>query len=209
MKNAVRPVGSERLFQSFQLALEADGLRPHTISCYLRDVRRFRAYSEPTEPGAVTSDEVRRWVKHLTTSLSPKTVKEAQMGLGRFSRFLVAEGEINTNPATTVKLTKFKVRPQPTYTLDEVKQLLRSCRPDSKKGVRNAAIVSVPFDTGVREGELVSMGIPDWSSSTVMGGNRAMVAKVTPLFMPPADPSSARIRPSRRTGSSRPLGTHS
>ncbi len=167
MKNAVTPLGSERLFQSFQLALEADGLRPHTIACYLRDVRRFWAYVEPPEPGVVTSDDVRKWVKHLTTFLSPKTVKEAQMGLGRFFRFLIAEGEVTTNPTTTVKLTKFKVRPQPTYTADEVKQLLRSCRMDSKEGVRNAAIVSVLFDTGVREGELVSMGLPDWSSSTV------------------------------------------
>lgn len=167
MKNTVRPVGSERLFQSFQLSLEADGLRPHTISCYLRDVRRFWAYVEPLEPGAVTSSEVRQWVKHLTTSLSPKTVKEAQMGLGRFFRFLIAEGEVESNPTTTVKLTKFKVRPQPTYTVDEVRQILRSCRMDSKEGVRNAAVVSVLFDTGVRESELVSMSMPDWSSSTV------------------------------------------
>ncbi len=167
MKNVDRPLGSERLFQSFQLALEADGLRPHTISCYLRDVRRFWAYAEPSEHTDVTSNDVRRWVKHLTTYLSPKTVKEAQMGLGRFFRFLIAEGEIKSNPTTTVKLTKSKVRPQPTYTVEEVKQLLRSCRMDSKEGVRNAAIISVLFDTGVREGELVSMDLPDWSSSTI------------------------------------------
>ena len=44
MKNVDRPLGSERLFQSFQLALEADGLRPHTISCYVRDVQRLGDY---------------------------------------------------------------------------------------------------------------------------------------------------------------------
>ena len=84
MKNIDRPLGSERLFQSFQLALEADGLRPHTISCYMRDVRRFWACAEPSEPAEVTPADVRAWVKELSLTLSPKTVKEAQMGLGRF-----------------------------------------------------------------------------------------------------------------------------
>ena len=37
----------------------------------------------------------------------------------------------------------------------------------TKEGVRNHAIISVLFDTGVREIELVSMGIPDWDTSTV------------------------------------------
>jgi integrase len=59
------------------------------------------------------------------------------------------------------------VTPQPTYTLDEVKKLLASCRVSTKEGVRNHAIISVLFDTGVRESELVSMGIPDWDNSTV------------------------------------------
>ncbi len=65
------------------------------------------------------------------------------------------------DPSRPVRLTKFRVTPQPTYTLDEVNKLLASCRVSTKEGVRNHAIISVLFDSGVRESELVSMGIPD------------------------------------------------
>lgn len=167
MKNAVRALGCNRLFESFELSLKADGLRPHTISCYLRDVRRFWEYAQPEDPKSVTSDQIRKFVTSLKIQLSPKTVHETQMGLRRFFRFLIAEGELTADPSRPVRLTKFRVTPQPTYTLDEVKKLLSSCRVSTKEGVRNHAIISVLFDTGVRESELVSMAIPDWDTSTV------------------------------------------
>ena len=167
MKNAVRALGCDRLFESFELSLKADGLRPHTISCYLRDVRRFWEFAQPEDPKSVTSNQIRKFVTSLKSQLSPKTVHEAQMGLRRFFRFLIAESELTTDPSKPVRLTKFRVTPQPTYTLDEVKKLLSSCRVSTKEGVRNHAIISVLFDTGVRESELVSMGIPDWDTSTV------------------------------------------
>ena len=50
MKNGVRALGCDRLFESFELALNADGLRPHTVSCYLRDVRRFWELSHTENP---------------------------------------------------------------------------------------------------------------------------------------------------------------
>ena len=167
MKNTVRALGCDRLFESFELSLKADGLRPHTISCYLRDVRRFWEFAQPEEPKSVTPEQIRKFVTSLKGQLSPKTVHEAQMGLRRFFRFLVAEGELTTDPSKSVRLTKFRVTPQPTYTLDEVKKLLDSCRVSTKEGVRNHAVISVLFDTGVRESELVSMGIPDWDNSSV------------------------------------------
>jgi len=46
VKNLVTPLGYDRLFDSFELSLKADGLRPHTISCYIRDVRRFWGYAQ-------------------------------------------------------------------------------------------------------------------------------------------------------------------
>ncbi|MCI0882365.1 MAG: tyrosine-type recombinase/integrase [Chloroflexi bacterium] len=167
MKNAVRALGCDRLFESFELSLKADGLRPHTISCYLRDVRRFWEFAQPEDPKSVTSNQIRKFVTSLKSQLSPKTVHEAQMGLRRFFRFLIAESELTTDPSKPVRLTKFRVTPQPTYTLDEVRKLLSSCRVSTKEGVRNHAVISVLFDTGVRESELVSMGIPDWDTSTV------------------------------------------
>jgi integrase/recombinase XerD len=167
VKNAVRPLVQDRLFESFELSLKADGLRPHTIACYVRDIRKFWEFAQPADPKSVTSDQIRKFVTSLKGKLSPKSVHAAQISVRRFFKFLIAEGELTNDPSKPVRLTKFRVTPQPTYTLEEVKKLLASCRVSTKEGVRNHAIISVLFDTGVRESELVSMGIPDWDNSTV------------------------------------------
>ena len=185
MKNLVTPLGYDRLFDSFELSLKADGLRPHTISCYIRDVRRFWGYAQPEDPRAVTADQIREFVTSLRDQLAPKTVHTIQIGLRRFFKFLIAEGELESDPSQTVRLTRFKVTPQPTYTLEEVKALLDSCRLTDQEGVRNHAVISVLFDTGVRQGELVSMGLPDWDNSTVWvdgkGGHRLVPIGVNAL----------------------------
>ena len=167
MKNAVTPLVQNRLFESFELSLKADGLRPHTISCYLRDVRRFWDLAQPEDPKSVTSDDIRRFVTSLKSQMSAKTIHAVQISLRRFFRFLISEGEISDDPSRPVRLTKFKVTPQPTYTVDEVRKLLDSCKISTKEGVRNHAVISVLFDTGVRESELISMEVPDWDTSTV------------------------------------------
>ena len=61
-----------------------------------------------------------------------------------------------------MKLTRYRVDPQPTYTTAEVKRLLMACNIRTREGVRDRALVTVLFDTGVREGQLVSMALPDW-----------------------------------------------
>ena len=66
-----------------------------------------------------------------------------------------------------MKLTRYRVDPQPTYTDAEVKRLLLACNMRVHIGVRDRALVMVLYDTGVREGELVSMGIPDWDARQV------------------------------------------
>ena len=47
---------------------------------------------------------------------SAKTVYEAQIALRRFFRFLVREGELSQEPSRDIKLTRYRVDPQPTYT---------------------------------------------------------------------------------------------
>ena len=64
-------------------------------------------------------------------------------------------------------LVRYRVDPQPTYTEGEVKRLLAACDPSTREGIRDRAMVSVLFDTGVRQGELVSMDLPDWERRLV------------------------------------------
>jgi len=55
MKNADTAVDYVIYLDSFALSLKVEGLRPHTISCYLRDVRRLGECSGWVTPASLTA----------------------------------------------------------------------------------------------------------------------------------------------------------
>ena len=150
------------LVTDFELAITAQGLKVHTVANYSRDVSRFSRHLSGLPFDQVGTADVRAFLVDLARSRSAKTVHETQLGIRRFFRFLVDEGKISSDPTRGIKTVRYEVRPQPTYSPDEVRQLLRTCDLDTFPGVRAFAIVTVLYDTGVRAGELVSMGLPDW-----------------------------------------------
>ncbi len=181
----VTAVGYPVLVRAFRLALTVDVLKPHTIQSYVRVVERFAAHVGGCDPDSITSADVRDFVAALQVKLAAKTVNEAQLSLRRFFRFLVIEREIQEDPTATMKLVRYRVDPQPTYSESEVNQLLAACDTGTGHGLRDRAIVTVLFDTGVREGELVSMGLPDWDRRTLRvdgkGGIRQVYLGTTAL----------------------------
>ena len=65
-------VGYSVLLRGFRLALTVEGLKPHTIENYLRDVGRFTEL-HPI-PGKATPADVREYVLSLRERKAPKTV---------------------------------------------------------------------------------------------------------------------------------------
>ena len=163
----VTAVGYPVLIRGFRLALSVEGLRPKTIANYVRDVERFAAQAGVASPEEVTPSDIRAYILDLQGRRAAKTVYEAQLGLRRFFRFLVREGEMAGDPTANMKPTRYRVDPQPTYSSAEVKRLLMACNMRTREGLRDRALVMVLFDTGVREGELVSMTLPDWERRQV------------------------------------------
>lgn len=156
------------VIDSFALSLKVEGLKPHTISCYVREARRLGEHTDWLPLAKLEVKHIRSYIDWLSERVAPKTVAEAQFGLRRFFRFLLAEGEIDADPTADMKPVKYRVTPQPTYSPDEVSQLIKACDSTTANGVRDKAIISVLFDTGVRVGELVSMGLPDWDGRNVL-----------------------------------------
>lgn len=160
-------VGFPVLIRAFRLALTVEGLRPHTVYNYTRDAERFATYFESRTPKSISASDIRAYVVTLQERFAPKTVHEAQLAFRRFFRYLFREGEIRRDPTSDMKLMRYRVNPQPTYTEAEVRRLLAVCDQRTREGVRDRALVTVLFDTGAREGEIVSMGLPDWELRTV------------------------------------------
>ena len=160
-------VGFPVLISAFRLSLTVEGLRPHTVHNYTREAERLAAYFQGRKPRSISASDIRTYVGTLQERFAPKTIYESQLGLRRFFRFLVREQEIRRDPTSDMKLMRYRVNPQPTYTEAEVRRLLAACNPKTREGIRDRALVTVLFDTGAREGELVSMGVPDWEIRTV------------------------------------------
>lgn len=155
------------LIRAFRLTLTVEGLRPHTIHNYTKDVDRFVHHYQGRKPKSITTSDLRTYIATLQEIYAPKTVYEAQLALRKFFRFLLREEEITRDPTSTMKLVRYRVNPQPTYSEAEVKRLLFTCDLRTREGVRDRALVMVLFDTGVREGELISMRLPDWERRSV------------------------------------------
>ena len=167
MRTTHRAAGFPVLLKGFRLALAVEGLRPKTVNNYLRDVERFTERVDGRSPRSISNSDIRAYIATLQDGRAPKTVREAQLALRRFFRFLVWEGEVHHDPTKDMKLTSFRVQPQPTYSEPEVKRLLLACDSRTLEGIRDKALILTLFDTGVREGELVSMGLPDWERRIV------------------------------------------
>ena len=162
-----RAYGYPELAHGFRLSLEVSGLRPTTIRNYTADARKFVEHYLDVPPSEVTPMHIRQYLALLKKRVSAKTVYEVQLALRKFFRFLVEEGEIAGSPCDGIKLTRYRVDPQPLYRLDEIKALLASCDLKTPSGIRDYAIFMVLFDTGVRGGELISMNPPDWKNRLV------------------------------------------
>ena len=81
MGNPDTAVGYVGYLDSFALALKVEGLRPHTISCYVRDARRLGESTGWICPSKLNTDHVRSYIDWLSGRVVPKTVTEAQHGL--------------------------------------------------------------------------------------------------------------------------------
>jgi site-specific recombinase XerD len=148
------------------------------VDNYVRDVERFARHHPYLFQ--VTASDVRAYILTLQERRAPKIVYGTQLGLRRFYRFLVREGDIDRYPTSTMKSVRYRVDPQPIYSPAKAKRLLLACNMQTREGLRDRAMVMVLFDTGVREGELVSMGLPDWETRQVRVDGKGGV-RVVPL----------------------------
>ena len=132
--------GLSGLVRSFELALIVEGLRPSTVRHYCSDARAFSSRTNNQSPRKVTAGHVREFILEYQQTHAPKTVREMQLALRKFFRFLVAEGEMGRDPTASIKLMPYRVTPQPTYSEAEVRQLLLVCDSKTRIGARDRAI---------------------------------------------------------------------
>jgi site-specific recombinase XerD len=116
---------------------------------------------------------LREWGAGLRSKWDSATRKQAVCAARSFFGWCHEEELIELNPGRSLKVPQVKKRIQRTLTAEEVQMLIAACGPDPI-GLRNAAIVSLLTDSGLRAEELCDLRVDNLN---LRGGILTVVSK--------------------------------
>lgn len=153
---------------SFKLAMQAENKSPRTVENYLAGLDRFTRWlpdGGQTQVAAVTTKDVQHFITSLQgEGLSPATVNTRFRGLRQFFKWAELEEEIDTSPMLKLKQPTVPPVPVPVLPDADVAALLATCEGRGKTSFvdrRDAAVIRILLDTGIRRAELEGMHVDD------------------------------------------------
>jgi integrase/recombinase XerD len=141
------------------------GLATNSLASYGRDLAGFAEYLKRLgkTPEQIRRDDVRDYLASLyRRGLSARSVARHLVSLRNFFRFLLQEGEIQSDPALQVDAPKIGHTLPKYLTTEEVDALLAQPDPSTPAGLRDRALLEVLYATGMRVSELVNLRWEDF-----------------------------------------------
>jgi site-specific recombinase XerD len=163
------------LLDDWTTHLRARRLRPATIESYLQVVADFTRWLDRTGRTHAVASIDNRTVeayladlaerphrRHPDRTVSPATVAKHYRELQQLFRWLAAEQEITASPMAAMRPPAVPDAPVPVYSDDQIGALLKACGDGSTfESRRDATIIRVFYDTGMRIGALAGMAVDD------------------------------------------------
>jgi site-specific recombinase XerD len=151
------------LLDSWLLHLRAERKSPNTLKAYGDGVRRFLAWCQDSDvPPALDKATVSAFVAGLLDDgAEAATARSRQLAVRRFSKWLAAEGEIDTDHLAGMAPTKLDTKVVPELTLEQIQALIKACTGNEFRDRRDEAIVRLMLETGARAGEVIGMTTAD------------------------------------------------
>lgn len=156
-KQAVSVPELEVAVKEWGIALRQSGASARTIEAYQWHVNRLIKWlmkRGAKSPRDVTRIMLREWGASLYDRWQTSTIKQAIGATRSFFKWCREEQLIDANPAEVLKTPKVRLRIQRTISAAEVEMLIANCDPDSAKGLRDRAMISLLYDSGLRAAEL-------------------------------------------------------
>ena len=134
-----------------------------TIKTYSDGVTAFLRWCEATgTPAELTKATVQTFTAELLDGgAEAATASARQLALRRFTNWLVAEGELDTDALVGLKPPKIDRKVVPVLSDDELRRLIKACQGNSLKDRRDEAIVRLMVETGARAAEVIGMQTSD------------------------------------------------
>ena len=136
----------------------------NTISSYLRDVTQFSEYlvGQGYHLREATDNMVRGYMNWmLGRGKSAASVTRFLASIKSFYNFLIAQGDMKTNPTRGVTAAKVERKYPEILTSKEVELFLEQPQCVDAKGFRDHAMLELLYATGIRVSELISLDISD------------------------------------------------
>ena len=149
------------LLPSWGRHLRAENKSPRTVQSYQEAARLFVAYLSveglPTTAAEIRRGHVEAWEEHLLRQFRPGTAANRHRSLQQLFRWLEDEELVPVSPMAKMRPPAVPEQPVPVLSDDDLRRLLAVC--DGKRFVdrRDAAILRVFMDTGVRLAELTGL----------------------------------------------------
>ncbi len=158
--------GIAALLPSWRRSLAARRLSPRTIATYTTSAEQLAAYladhGMPTAVASVRREHVEAFVEDLLATKAPATAHNRYRGCQAFFAWCQEEGEVKASPMERMRPPRLQEAPPPVLREKELRVLLESTERDRTfAGVRDAAILRLFVDTGIRRGELLGIALRD------------------------------------------------
>lgn len=178
------------------------GFSPHTLRAYLNDLDQFCDFvvsgpkvlaggeARPRESASLaalgrgTRNAVRAFLAHVQTAGgSPRTSARKLAAIRAAYKFFTRMGDLDTNPALTVKSPKLGRDLPDVLSIPEVTALVEAPDTSVPLGVRDRALLETLYSTGIRASELAGLRLGDVDlargAATVLGKRRK--ERIVPL----------------------------
>lgn len=151
------------LVESWRISLVALNKAKSTVASYTKTARTFLHWCDDNsicEP--MSTPAIRGFIAAvLEDGAESTTARLRHYSLKAFSTWLLAEGEITTDPFSGLGPPRMDEKVVPSLSDDDISRLLGSCRGAKFTDRRDEAILKFMFETGIRSQELCSMNLAD------------------------------------------------
>jgi integrase/recombinase XerD len=160
----VRAFHLER-FQEF-LSLE-DGASPRTLEAYHRDLSRLAEWAMArglASPAVLNPATLREFVYYLKDlGLAPASIRRSVSAIRTYSKFLVGEGVIQTDPSQRLEMPrKWRVLPD-VLSVDDIARLLGAVAIEEPLAFRDRAMLELAYGAGLRVSEWIGIEVKDFA----------------------------------------------
>lgn len=191
------------LTTGFLQSLSAKGSSRNTIDSYERDVNAFDNYCYSigiSDYNKVSNANAQSYIKHLyDAGMVPSTVKRHLSAVRSFYKYLIIEGQAQTNPFVGIEVQKVERKMPQILTSREVELLLNQPDLNELKGIRDKAMLELLYASGLRVSELIDLNTD--SVNLEMGYVRCSEGKkerIVPLYPMAVKALEAYIQSTRK-----------